>query len=466
MTTKTGRRPYDVLVYGATGFTGQRVARYILQYHSKTIQLAIAGRNRSKLHQLATSINLPIEHVFISSTSESDREKLLHVLSQARVVLSCAGPYRDPKVNSASIVEAAIMTGTDYLDLCGEPQFFEDILVQYEFEARRRGVLVVSACAFDCVPADLSVRMVSRELRRLQKDSAGDLKESGYGDDAVTDDAVAVSGIEVIHVVENITCANSTTFHAAVEGFYAASNGHLKASRNRVRDKFNIRPPLIRPESWPKVPEAPGNLPVYDSRSKSHTLKFMGADASCILASDRYVRFRNESIVDSPPPPRLSVCFGVPTKAIAFQFLAYGAIFSSLARYKWGCKLLHSNPPLFSNGLFRHDGQGPTEEELEGGKFTTYTTAYGLTRDKVVYGKCSGGEPGYVATPRIIVALALTVLRHREKLRFKSGVMLPGAAFGECQEAYKLLREEGIKFDIVKINDCIGGDGVIDNSMV
>jgi hypothetical protein len=267
-----------------------------------------------------------------------------------------------------------------------------------------------------------------------------------------------LSGIEIVHTFQNVSCANPTTFHAAVDGFHAASTGELKKSRARVKEMMKnagvSTSSPARPEAWPKLPVAPGMTPVYHERSNQYILKFIGADAACVLSSDRYLRYRsaqkkdgtNEVLLNTPGP-RLSVCFGIDTKYNAGKFLAYGATFSTLAKFEWGCKLLHNNPELFSGGVFREGG--PTDEELKDATFTTLSVAYGKDEKDCVYGRCHGEEPGYVATPKILVALALTVLNHREKLPFSGGVALPGAVFGECEEVFQTLKREGVTFEIV-----------------
>jgi short subunit dehydrogenase-like uncharacterized protein len=325
------------------------------------------------------------------------------------------------------LVKAAVSAGTDYLDLCGEPQFFDDALVECEDEAREKDVLIVSACAFDCVPAELSACLVAREARK--RFTTG-----------------TVSGVEILHTFGGVAKANATTFHAAVDGFHAASNGELKVSRKKVTEKFGIKKAPKRPDEWPKLPQQPGNIPNYHKTSNSYALKFPGADAAAIMSSWRYLRLRDPEKFCELAQPRLSVCFGCPSQMASMKVLSFGAVFAGLARFKFGCKLLHGNPELFSSGVFTEGG--PSDEELEQGYFCTFSTAYGNNEDEVVRATCKGPEPGYVATPKMLVALALTVLNHRDKLPFSGGVMLPGALFGEIEEAYELLKENSVLFEV------------------
>eukprot|EP00980_Cylindrotheca_fusiformis_P013362 scaffold3410_cov141-Cylindrotheca_fusiformis.AAC.5 len=165
------------------------------------------------------------------------------------------------------------------------------------------------------------------------------------------------------------------------------------------------------------------------------------------MASWRYLRMRQPEKYAEIPNPKLSVCFGCPDQMTGLKVISFGAVFSVLARFQFGCNMLHGNPGLFSNGFF--SDVGPTEEELKDASFCTYSAGYGRTENEIVTATCSGPEPGYVATPRMLVALALTVLNHRERLPFSGGVMLPGALFGLCEEAYAMLKENSITFQIL-----------------
>jgi short subunit dehydrogenase-like uncharacterized protein len=422
-------REFDIIVYGATGYTGKRVAKYLVDTHPE-IKLAISGRNSTKLEAVAIEIGLPTTNALTASTSSDEESKaiLQTTLAKAKIVIACAGPFRH---FGEAIVEAAVAAGTDYLDLCGEPQFFDDMLAKYDGEAQKNSTLVLSACAFDCVPAELTAQLAKKECRKMYPSSP-------------------VSNIEIVHKFAGEAVGNATTYHAAVDGFHAGITGELKASREKVKEALRLPKSFPRcPKEWPKIVQSPGNTPIYHEESDSYLLKFMGADAACVLASDRYLRYRsrtenvdeNENVID--PHPYMSICFGCPSKSDAYKVLAYGAAFSLLARFKAGCKLLHSNPELFTNGVFKEGG--PTEEQLAKGSFKTYCTAYGKDKDEFVKVVCEGPEPGYVATPKIIVGLALTVLNNRDKLRYQGGVMLPGVAFGECDEALEYLTKEGVE---------------------
>eukprot|EP00978_Attheya_sp_CCMP212_P036081 scaffold161112_cov89-Attheya_sp.AAC.1 len=293
-------RPFDIVVYGATGFTGEKVVKYIVEQHPE-IKLAISGRNEEKLQKIASLVNLAPSCILVASLDDdNDPGQVEDALRKAKIVLACAGPFRHV---GRELVRAAIAAGTDYLDICGEPQFF-DMLAEFEAAARAASVLVVSACAFDCVPAELSVTLVSRELQRKYPGSP-------------------VTCLELVHQFLGVSRFNATTFHAAVDGFHASMNGELAQSRKRVKDTFSISKPPPAPDHWPTIMiEAPTTFfPVYHEWTKTYLLKFMGADGAAIRNSQRYLRMRspihsNNSDDNLPeqPQPKLSVCLGVPTK--------------------------------------------------------------------------------------------------------------------------------------------------------
>lgn len=461
-------RTIDIIVHGATGFTGRRVVRHLASRHPH-LKVAICGRSRPRLEAVAAEVGWDgakvRSSVFVvaSSGDGGDDGGLAGAFSGAKVVIACAGPYRRCGL---PVLGAAVRAGCDYLDLCGEPQFFDDALVAFDGEAREAGVLAVHAAAFDCVPAELGSALAERELLRVHSSSPGE-----GGDEGGT--AVACAGIEVVHTVRGVTSANATTFHAAVDGFHAAASGELAASRRKVRESHpelfrgGASCPPPRPGSWPRVPEAPGSVvPGRNGELGLRTVRFVGADASAMRSSWRYLRSR---VPDHPrrgrhvSEPRLSVVIGMDageSVASTLKLMAYGATFSALARFRLGCKLLHSNPEAFSGGLFT--SRGPTEEELQRGSFATYVTAYGSGHSddepQVARVRVSGPEPGYVATPSLIVALALTILEAGKgngseedgvRFPFDGGVTLPGALFGDCDSAYDNMRREGVSFDVV-----------------
>ena len=153
---------YDFVIYGATGFTGKLVVEYaIKQYNNNNdVSWAIAGRNNEKLEHVQEKYNLPsnIGKIVVDS---NDQNSIDEMVSQTKCVLTTVGPYQ---LYGEKIVKTCISTGTDYVDLCGEPGFMHKIISECSAEAKETGARIVFSCGFDSIPFDLGVLFVQEEV--------------------------------------------------------------------------------------------------------------------------------------------------------------------------------------------------------------------------------------------------------------------------------------------------------------
>ncbi|MED6131555.1 hypothetical protein PIB30_010875 [Stylosanthes scabra] len=161
-------RYYDVIILGASGFTGKYIVREALKFlnirSSPLKSIALAGRTQSKLFQAlqwAHGPNKgPLPDIPILIADASDPSSLAAICSQTSLILNCVGPYR---LHGEPIVAACAAYGCDYLDISGEPEFMERMEAKYHDRAVESGALVVSACGFDSVPAELGMMFNSRQ---------------------------------------------------------------------------------------------------------------------------------------------------------------------------------------------------------------------------------------------------------------------------------------------------------------
>ena len=153
---------YDFVIYGATGFTGKLVVEYaIKQYNNNNeVSWAIAGRNNEKLEHVQEKYNLPsdIGKIVVDS---NDQDSIDEMVSQTKCVLTTVGPYQ---LYGEKIIKTCISSGTDYVDLCGEPGFMHKIISECSEEAKETGARVVFSCGFDSIPFDLGVLFVQEEV--------------------------------------------------------------------------------------------------------------------------------------------------------------------------------------------------------------------------------------------------------------------------------------------------------------
>jgi len=144
---------FDVIIYGATGFTGRLVAEYMVQSYPAGARWAMAGRSATKLAEVRDLIGAPSDMPLV--VAHADDPASLHAMAaRTRVVLTTVGPYQ---LYGSALVAACVETGTGYVDLCGEPAWMREMIDRHEATAKRTGACIVFSCGFDSIPFDLGV---------------------------------------------------------------------------------------------------------------------------------------------------------------------------------------------------------------------------------------------------------------------------------------------------------------------
>ncbi len=158
MSTKS----YDLIVFGATGFVGQIIARYLLEPAVKQddFKWAVAGRSEKKLDQLKTELGEKAGGLSTLVVDAADNAALMEMCRQTKVVISTVGPYA---LYGEPLINACVETGTDYCDLCGEIQWIYRMLERYQGRAAETGARIVNCCGFDSIPSDLGVYFLQQQ---------------------------------------------------------------------------------------------------------------------------------------------------------------------------------------------------------------------------------------------------------------------------------------------------------------
>ncbi|MFT6670149.1 MAG: short subunit dehydrogenase-like uncharacterized protein, partial [Afipia broomeae] len=146
---------FDVVVYGASGFTGRLVAEYLAAHYGpgSNLKWAMAGRNRDKLAAVRDEIGAPKDTPLIEADA-SDPASLKALVGQTRAVLTTVGPYQ---LYGSELVAACAASGTDYLDLCGEPAWMRQMIDAHHAKAQSTGARILFSCGFDSIPFELGV---------------------------------------------------------------------------------------------------------------------------------------------------------------------------------------------------------------------------------------------------------------------------------------------------------------------
>ncbi|KAJ1421441.1 Saccharopine dehydrogenase, NADP binding domain [Sesbania bispinosa] len=438
---------FDLIILGASGFTGKYVLREALKFlninnpSSPLKSIALAGRNPTKLTQAlqwATRPNPPPTLTIITADT-TDTSSLRALCAQTRLLLNCVGPFR---LHGEPVVAACVESGCDYLDICGEPEFMERMEAVCHDRAAETGSLVVSACGFDSVPAELGLMFNSRQ----------------WVGPAVPNQVEAYVSLES----EKRIVGNFATYESAVLGV-ANANKLLELRRSRPR---RARPMIPGPppskgetiENQKKIGLWAVKLPSADSVIVRRTLAILtenphglpGLNESADMAEKR------EAFWSSVKPAHFGVKIGSKSLLGILRIIMVGIFIGLLGSTGFGRWLLLKFPSVFSLGWFRKNG--PSEEEVESASFKMWFVGRGFTNESLasqgntkpdmeIITRVMGPEIGYLTTPIILIQCALILLSQRNNLP-KGGVYTPGIIFGPT-DLQERLQKNGISFDII-----------------
>ncbi|XP_021440191.2 saccharopine dehydrogenase-like oxidoreductase [Oncorhynchus mykiss] len=418
-------RPYHIVIFGASGFTGQfvveEVARTVSEGPNGTLKWAVAGRSRQKLdkviEQAAGTLGKPelrtAVEVIVADVGEPD--SLAAMCKQAVIVLNCVGPYR---FWGEPVVKACVENGAHCIDICGEPQFLESIQLNYDSQAADKGVYIVGACGFDSIPADMGVLYTRDQFK-------GTLT-------ALESFLTASTGPEGGSL-------NDGTWKSAIYGL--ADSGKLRS----LRKKFGHKP---LPVVGSKIKRRSALF--YSNEVQQYVVPFMGTDPSVVKRTQRFLLEEHQET-----PVQYGAYAGVGGVANIVKMLFAGIMFWFLVKFSFGRDLLIKYPEFFSFGFFSKDG--PTRKQMEGSsfKFAFYGEGYTEGQDPSqgrpnakIRTLVQGPEVGYVATPIAVVQAAITILNEPTALPKKGGVYTPGATFAKTRLVERL-NKHGIQFSVI-----------------
>ena len=155
-------KPFDLVVHGATGFTGRLVVEYLLQRYpaGSGLRWAMGGRNADKLAAVRDELGAPADTPLVV-TDTTNPASLQALMNATRLVLTTVGPYQ---LYGNELVAACAASGVDYVDLCGEPAWMRQMIDAHEATAKASGARIVFSCGFDSIPFDLGVFMLQKEF--------------------------------------------------------------------------------------------------------------------------------------------------------------------------------------------------------------------------------------------------------------------------------------------------------------
>ena len=380
---------HDVVVFGATGFTGGLTAEYLAAHAPESTSWALAGRNPAKLEATRArlaNINPACAELDLLQADVDDPPSLRELAESTKVVISTVGPYIR---YGEPLVAACAAAGTDYVDLTGEPEFVDEMWLRYHEQAEASGARLVHSCGFDSIPYDLGALFTVQQLPENVPISL-----EGY---------VRVGG-----------SFSGGTYHSAILIMSRLREGRRVARERRERES--------RPAGR-TVKGAPGK-PHHSDFGGGWAVPFPTIDPQTVLRSARALdRYGPDfSYSHYLVQKQLPVLIGMTAGAAAVIALA-------------------QLPPTRDLLLKLKDpGEGPSEDQRAKSRFTVrFAARPNGTRLRT---EVSGGDPGYGETSKMLAESALC-LAHDE-LPQLSGQLTPAVAMGD--KLIARLRNAGIEF--------------------
>jgi len=409
--------PFDLIVFGATGFTGRLVAQYLLQaygaggkYASEAPTWAMAGRSQGKLEQMRDELGAPRDLPLITVDAQ-DANALRAMTQQTKLVITTVGPYQ---LHGEPLLKACVETGTDYVDLCGEPNWMADMVGRHHAGAQASGARIVFSCGFDSVPFDAGVLYLQTQARKQ-------------------------FGAPLRHVQGRVKLMKGGLSGGTAASLLATLNA-VDASPTlaaRMRDPFALTPGF-------KGPAQPDDsVAVFDEAAGSWagpfvmaTINTKNVHRSNALRGHAYGR-------DFSYDERQLTGAGVGGELRARGLASVTRIQNRLLGFAPTRKLI---------GRFGlpQPGQGPSLRERENGRYEVWFSGQGPAGQRLRAVVRGDRDPGYGSTCKLIAESALCLIREVDRDVTPGGVWTPAAAMGTAL-IERLNARAGLTFEMVNV---------------
>jgi short subunit dehydrogenase-like uncharacterized protein len=383
---RSPQRPYDIVLFGATGFTGALTAEYLAAHAPSGTQWALAGRNQGKLEALRGRLGVEADILHADVTELGSMRRLAEA---ARVVITTVGPYIR---YGEPVLAACVQAGTDYVDLTGESEFVDRMYVRYHAQAEQTGARLVHACGFESIPPDLGALFTVQQLPE-----GVPIRLRGF-----VSASLGLSG---------------GTLNTAMTVF--SRLGHAKAAhaeRRRAQPCSGDR----------RVRTVPGR-PGYERAIGAWVVPSSTIDPQIVTHSARALdRFGPDFSYSH------YLAAGNPALAAALGAVTAGA-----------AVLAHLPPARMMVRRLRPSGSGPSAEQRKKSWFRVHFVGEGAGHRVIT--QIAGGDPGYGETSKMLAESALCLAG--DDLPVTAGQVTTAVAMGDALR--ERLQRAGITFRVL-----------------
>ena len=366
-------RQYDVVVYGATGYTGRLVAEYLTSHYGQNgPKWAMAGRSAAKLAQVRDLIGAPADTPLIEANSD-DPASMQALAQSARVIVTTVGPYQ---LYGEPLLAACVAAGTDYADLCGEPVWMRQMIDKYHAAAQASGARIAFSAGFDSIPFDLGVLMLQQA-------------------------ATAKFGSPAPRVKGRVR-AMQGKFSGGTAASLTATMAALGQDRSLV--KYMVSPFGLTP-GFEGPAQPAGDQPEYDAGLGAWAAPFIMA-----VINTKNVH-RTNQLLGQP--------YGADFVYDEMMLTGPGDQGEAIAKHI-------AVTPMIGTPNDPKPGEGPTKEERDNGHYDVLFIGEYPDGRSIRYGVKGRYDPGYGSTSRMLAETGIALL----DCSAGGGVSTPGALLG------------------------------------
>ncbi|MBC7703547.1 MAG: saccharopine dehydrogenase NADP-binding domain-containing protein [Rhodoferax sp.] len=369
-------KKFDLVVQGATGFTGRLVVEYLLQRYpaGSGLRWAMGGRSADKLAAVRDEVGAPADTPLVV-TDSAHPDSLRALMAMTRLVLTTVGPYQ---LYGNELVAACAQAGVDYVDLCGEPAWMRQMIDAHEAQAKTSGARIVFSCGFDSIPFDLGVWMLQHEMT------------ARFG------------------TVANRVRGRVRTMKGRFSGGTAASlNATMAAAKSDPRVLDLLRNPFSLTPGFEGPRQPSGNKPMIDEALGVWVAPFVMAAINTRNVHRSNFLLEHAYGADFVYDEMLVTGAGEKGEAFAHVVAA--------------------DKSLGAEGGPK-PGEGPSRAEREAGHYDVLFLGQAPTGETLRVGVKGDRDPGYGSTSKMVVEAAVCLLQ--EATDTPGGIWTPAAAMG------------------------------------
>lgn len=403
-------KAFDIVIYGATGFTGRLATEYFANNADKSLKWAIAGRRKDALTSLAEAYEPLAGKIPVIVADAYDNDSIEAMTAATRVILTTVGPFA---IYGEPVIRACIKSSTDYVDISGEVSWHNRMIEKYDAQAKAKGIRVIPSCGFDSVPSDIGTLFAADTLRNAYPQA--NVKDvRAYFD--------LFGGFNGGTIASGLNAADSSDLKESLDPL-ALVPKELQTEDNRNNNKDWLLPSYNSDLGIFAGPFFMQFINARLVRRSNALLRQRGQGYSDNFQYQEYMHMFNNRILSLIPAFFISIFILIMAAGSAFKPLR------ELVRF-----------------VLPKPGNGTPKFVRDMAYFKTNIVATAETGEKAHVYVADRGDPGNEVTVKCISECALALVLDKDKLPNVSGFQTPATGLGS--HLYTRLQNAGMKFEV------------------